>query len=277
MSTHSDIAAALLPPNAGAPIKPKYFDTSPPSRDSLAEKKKPAGLAQWAARYITQDEYSKTLVAHCIMLAPATCHFPVIIYGETGTGKEILARIIHGDRVGKFVPINCGGIPEQLLESELFGHVRGAFTGAHTDKQGLFSAAAAGTLFLDEVAELPATMQVKLLRVLQEKVVRRVGSTTPEELDCRIIAATHQDLHAMVAAGTFREDLFYRLASIELRTKPLRERPLDIPLIAAKFGWPIEVAIPASEWRGNVRELQRECERQRFRQVLEMAGIAPLV
>ena len=161
---------------------------------------------------------------------------PVYIYGESGTGKELVARLIHqsGARAeAPFVPVNCGAIPTELMESELFGHKRGSFTGAVADKKGLIQSAEGGTLFLDEVADLPLHMQVKLLRVVQEKTVRPVGESREERVDVRILSATHRNLADLVAAGRFREDLFYRINVIELRVPPLRERSDDIPDLAA--------------------------------------------
>ncbi len=160
---------------------------------------------------------------------------PVYITGESGTGKELVARLIHelGARSdGPFVPINCGAIPAELVESEFFGHKKGAFTGAVADKQGLFQAADGGTLFLDEVADLPLMMQVKLLRAIQEKAVRPVGGHEEVNVDVRILSATHKNLAACVRDGSFREDLFYRLNVIELKVPPLRERDADIPMLA---------------------------------------------
>ncbi|HET9121932.1 MAG TPA: sigma-54 dependent transcriptional regulator, partial [Acidiferrobacteraceae bacterium] len=160
---------------------------------------------------------------------------PVYISGESGTGKELAARLIHdlGPRAGRpFVPVNCGAIPEQLMESEFFGHKKGSFTGATQDKEGLFSAADGGTLFLDEVGDLPLPMQVKLLRAIQEKSIRPVGTQAEIRVDVRLLSATHHDLHALVQAGAFRQDLYYRLNVIELRIPPLRERVADIPLLA---------------------------------------------
>jgi len=160
---------------------------------------------------------------------------PVYISGESGSGKELAARLIHenGARRDKpFVPVNCGAIPETLMESEFFGYRKGAFTGAAEDREGFFQAAGGGTLFLDEVAELPLAMQVKLLRAIQEKRVRKVGATQEDPVDVRIICATHQNLAALVAAGRFRQDLFYRLNVIELSMPPLRDCREDIPLIA---------------------------------------------
>src|SRR4249919_825621 len=161
---------------------------------------------------------------------------PVYVSGESGVGKELVARLIHelGSRAsGPFVPVNCGAIPTELMESELFGHKKGSFTGAHADKEGLFQAANGGTLFLDEVAELPLHLQVKLLRVIQEKSVRPVGATTEIPLDVRILSATHKNLAALVEEGRFRHDLYYRINVIELPVPPLRERRDDIALIGA--------------------------------------------
>jgi len=160
---------------------------------------------------------------------------PVYISGESGSGKELVARLIHeqGPRGEQpFIPVNCGAIPSELMESEFFGHKKGSFTGAIEDKQGLFQAANGGTLFLDEVADLPLTMQVKLLRAIQEKAVRAVGGQQELVVDVRVLCATHKDLAAEVAAGRFRQDLFYRLNVIELRVPPLRERREDIPQLA---------------------------------------------
>lgn len=162
----------------------------------------------------------------------------VLISGESGTGKEMVAKAIHarsGQSEGPFLPINCGAIPEDLIESELFGHVKGSFTGAMRDKEGLFQAARGGTVFLDEIGELPLNMQVKLLRVLQEKTVKRVGGVREEPIDCRIVAASNRHLRQMVEDGTFREDLYYRLNVIQLDLPGLRERREDIPLLVDHF------------------------------------------
>jgi len=202
----------------------------------------------------------------------------VLITGESGTGKEVIARAIHraSPRVGRaFVGINCAAIPESLLESELFGHVRGAFTGASADKAGLFDQADGGTLLLDEIGELPGPLQAKLLRVLQEGEIRRVGDQKTRRVDVRVLAATARDLAAEVAAGRFREDLFYRLNVVAIELPPLRERREDIaPLarhfvarLAQRFGRPLVLSDAAvawvgeQEWRGNVRELENAIER----------------
>ncbi len=161
---------------------------------------------------------------------------PVHITGESGTGKELVARMIHGQGAradGPFVAVNCGAIPGELMESEFFGHRKGSFTGAVADKTGLFQSAEGGTLFMDEIAELPLPMQVKLLRVIQEKSVRAVGATSEDAVDVRILSATHRDLRSMVANGQFREDLYYRVNVIELQVPPLRNRGDDVDILAA--------------------------------------------
>ena len=202
----------------------------------------------------------------------------VLITGESGTGKEMVARALHfqSPRAEEpFVVLNCGAIPENLIESELFGHVKGAFTGATAAKEGLFRAANGGTLFLDEVGELPPPLQVKLLRVLQERQVRPVGSSAEVEVDVRVVAATNRDVESEVEAGTFREDLFYRLNVIRIEVPPLRERPEDIPVLAGYFlqkhaalqGRRLEFSPEAMRWlaqqsyAGNVRELENMVER----------------
>ncbi|MCL1926739.1 MAG: sigma-54 dependent transcriptional regulator [Syntrophorhabdaceae bacterium] len=203
----------------------------------------------------------------------------VLVTGESGTGKELVARHLHfgGRRHGKpFVAINCGAIPETLLESELFGYRKGAFTEAKKDRAGLIEEANQGTLFLDEIGELPLSLQTKLLRVLQDGEVRRLGDTETRRIDVRLVAATARNLEEEVSAGRFREDLFYRLNVIRLHVPPLRERPEDIPLLSrhflglycAKHGKPEMTlsedamsALAGHEWRGNVRELKNLMER----------------
>ena len=203
----------------------------------------------------------------------------VLITGESGTGKELVAKAIHFNserREGPFVPVNCAAIPEQLLESELFGHMRGAFTDAKMDKRGLFEEAQKGTVFLDEISELPLMLQAKILRVIQEKEIRRVGATKPISVDVRIIAATNLNLNLEVKAKRFREDLYYRLNVIELKLPPLRERREDIPLLVEAFlkkcgdarGKAMKGVSESAlamlmdyAWPGNVRELENVIER----------------
>lgn len=165
----------------------------------------------------------------------ANCPDEVLITGATGTGKEIIARAMIGNRTGVFVAINCAGLPEHLVESELFGHVRGAFTGADSQKQGLFARASDGVMFLDEIGELPLGLQAKLLRAIQDKVIRRVGSNTEELINCKFVCATHRDLKKMTVEGHFREDLYARISTFELHIPSLSSRPEDIvPLILAQ-------------------------------------------
>jgi len=203
----------------------------------------------------------------------------ILILGESGTGKELIARAIHANSSRAalaFVPVDCASLPENLLESELFGYEKGAFTGAVGAKQGLMEAAHHGTLFLDELGELPLRLQVKLLRVLQERRIRHVGGTREIDIDMRIVSATNRDLRALVAAGKFREDLYYRVNVIDIVLPPLRERAGDIELLAASFlrrygesgqtavkGFEPEamIALETYSWPGNVRELQNVIER----------------
>ncbi|MEM6817322.1 MAG: sigma-54 dependent transcriptional regulator [Pseudomonadota bacterium] len=214
-----------------------------------------------------------------IIAKVARSQAPVHIRGESGTGKELVARMIHeasGRRDREFVPVNCGAIPPDLMESEFFGHKRGSFTGAVSDKQGLFQSADGGTLFLDEIAELPLGMQVKLLRVIQEKTVRPVGSAKEIGVDVRILSATHQDLGALAKAQSFREDLYYRVNVIELPVPPLRARDEDVILLAEAFlkrfsgrrggqakalSESAREALRSYAFPGNVRELENAIER----------------
>jgi two-component system response regulator PilR (NtrC family) len=204
---------------------------------------------------------------------------PVTIHGESGSGKELAARAIHdasSRRMQPFVPVNCGAIPETLMEAEFFGYRKGAFTGADRDRDGFFQAAAGGTLFLDEVAELPLAMQVKLLRAIQERRVRKVGASVEDPVDVRIVSATHQDLAALVAKGRFRQDLYYRLNVIEVRVPPLRDRLGDVPQLAETILHRIAERTASPQTRlspaaltalqgygfpGNVRELENILER----------------
>jgi two-component system NtrC family response regulator len=211
----------------------------------------------------------------------------ILITGESGTGKELVARAIHEQssrRGSRFVAINCAAIPRELLESELFGHVKGAFTGAIRDQQGKFHQADGGTIFLDEVCEMPLAMQPKLLRVLQEKEITPIGADKVQKTDVRVIAATNQDIEAAVGAGLFREDLYYRLSVIPISLPPLRQRPSDIPLLthhfAVKAGFPgvvftkeASAALAGYPWPGNVRELENTITRMLILRHADMVGI----
>jgi two-component system, NtrC family, response regulator len=209
----------------------------------------------------------------------ATTDAPVLVIGESGTGKEMVAQAIHQRsrrKNGPFVPINCSAIPETLLESELFGHEKGAFTGAHVQRKGRIETAEGGTLFLDEIGEIPLPLQVKLLRFLQEQRIARVGGREEIQIDTRVITATNADLKKAMTAGTFREDLFYRLAVVQISMPPLRERENDIPLLAQAFLHRFAAQVPKEglifdkeavralnnhTWPGNVRELENSVRR----------------
>jgi two-component system response regulator GlrR len=231
----------------------------------------PGGDDSWRAEIISRSGRMAEVLAEARMVAQTDAS--VLLRGDSGTGKEVLARAIHraSARAGKpFVAVNCGAIPEALLESELFGHVKGAFTDAVANHKGLFQQADGGTLLLDEIGDMPPALQVKLLRVLQERAVRPVGASQPITVDVRIISATHRDLDAAMAAGQFREDLYYRLNVVTLTLPPLAARREDIPLLANHFlqrlsakygkrltGFAPEAlrALAAASWPGNVRQL----------------------
>ncbi len=251
--------------------------SAPTATDNVASGAS-SGMADtgWLAGIVFRSTRMAELMAEARMVAASDAS--VLIRGESGTGKEVLARAIHRASVrasGPFVAINCGAIPEQLLESELFGHLKGAFTGAATARPGLFQAASGGTLFLDEIGDMPLALQVKLLRVLQERAVRPLGATRAEPIDVRLLSATHRDLDAAMAAGHFREDLYYRLDVVSLTLPRLDERREDIPLLAAhfvqqvadKYGKPITGFAPDAQevlataaWPGNVRQLYNVVE-----------------
>ncbi len=230
----------------------------------------------WHKEIITRNAVMDNVLAKARLVADSDAS--VLIYGESGTGKELLAKAIHmasPRRDRPFVAINCGAIPEQLLESELFGHVKGSFTGATRDHKGLFQTADKGTLFLDEIGDMPVALQAKLLRALQERQVRPVGSTQTIDIDVRLISATHRNLEAEMAAGNFREDLYYRLNVVALSLPPLVERREDIPLLASYFlsvlvekykkninGFAPEALelLVSAAWPGNVRQLYNVVE-----------------
>jgi DNA-binding NtrC family response regulator len=242
---------------------------------SLTEAERPKNEQALLAGLIGRAPAMLELYKEIARVAPTRS--TVLIIGESGTGKELVARSIHqhSARTSRpFVPVNCGALTETLLEAELFGHVRGAFTGAVADRKGLWEEAEGGTLFLDEVGETSPAMQVKLLRALQEGEIRRVGATRPVRVDARVVAATNRDLEKEVAAGRFREDLYYRLNVFTLRPPPLRERRSDIPLLAERFlrgsrenvGHSLRFleetvkVLVAYDWPGNVRELESAVE-----------------
>ena len=217
----------------------------------------------------------------------------VLILGESGTGKEVVARAIHDSsprRLRPFIPINCGAIPSELLESELFGHERGSFTGALSTRKGRFELAEGGTIFLDEIGDMNPVMQVKLLRVLQERVYERVGSCSSQHCNVRIIAATHRNLEERIAQGTFREDLYYRLNVVPVEMPPLRERLADLPLLITTLGARVQAtggtavrllpetlaALQQYRWPGNVRELANLLERLAIQCAGEPAAVADL-
>ncbi len=282
--------------NAVAALKAGAFDylAKPVALDALrnlvraAIPAQAAGGAAVAADARSEPDLSRDLLGASDAMAEVRASIarlarsmaPVSISGESGSGKELAARLLHraGARAAEpFVAVNCGAIPENLMEAEFFGYRKGAFTGADQDRDGFFQAASGGTLFLDEVADLPLPMQVKLLRAIQEKRVRKVGATSEEPVDVRIISATHQDLAQCVAAGRFRQDLYYRLNVIELKMPPLRDRRADIPMLAESIlarlaqrsglGVPPRLAsvslmyLKSYAFPGNVRELENVLER----------------
>ncbi|MDR0805637.1 MAG: two-component system response regulator GlrR [Enterobacteriaceae bacterium] len=254
------------------------FLTKPVDRDALykaidqaLEMKIPAGDESWRKDIVTRSPIMLRLLEQAKMVAQSDVS--VLINGMSGTGKEVLAKAIHhaSPRANKpFIAINCGALPEQLLESELFGHAKGAFTGAVSSRDGLFQAATGGTLFLDEIGDMPLALQVKLLRVLQERKVRPLGSNRDLDIDVRIISATHRDLPKAMAKGEFREDLYYRLNVVTLKIPALNERAEDIPLLAdhllresakrhkpfvRSFSTDAMKRLMAASWPGNVRQL----------------------
>ncbi|MGC2670257.1 MAG: sigma 54-interacting transcriptional regulator [Candidatus Acidiferrum sp.] len=223
-------------------------------------------------------ESATMLRLYALISKAGECTSPVLLLGETGTGKELVARGIHLEglrREKAFVPVDCSALTPTLIESELFGHVKGAFTGADHSREGLLQSADGGTIFLDEIGELPTALQAKLLRALQEREVRPVGSTARIPIDVRIIAATNRDLEVAVRKGTFRQDLFYRLNVIQVHLPPLRNRKVDIPLLVIhfldKFSGTVDCVhaisdgalqkLMSHDWPGNIRELQNAIER----------------
>ena len=274
LTAHGSIPDAVAATQQGVfsfLTKPVDKDALYKAIDEALEQRSPATDEAWRQAIVTRSPLMLRLLEQAGMVAQSDVS--VLINGQSGTGKEIVAQAIHNasQRHDKpFVAINCGALPEQLLESELFGHARGAFTGAVSNREGLFQAAEGGTLFLDEIGDMPVALQVKLLRVLQERKVRPLGSNRDIEINVRIISATHRDLPKAMARGEFREDLFYRLNVVNLKIPPLSERTEDIPLLAnhllrqsadrhkpfvRAFSSDAMKRLMAAKWPGNVRQL----------------------
>ncbi|HBT4801009.1 two-component system response regulator GlrR [Klebsiella quasipneumoniae] len=274
LTAHGSIPDAVAATQQGVfsfLTKPVDKDALYKAIDEALEQRSPATDEAWRQAIVTRSPLMMRLLEQAGMVAQSDVS--VLINGQSGTGKEIVAQAIHNasPRHDKpFVAINCGALPEQLLESELFGHARGAFTGAVSNREGLFQAAEGGTLFLDEIGDMPVALQVKLLRVLQERKVRPLGSNRDIEINVRIISATHRDLPKAMARGEFREDLFYRLNVVNLKIPPLSERTEDIPLLAnhllrqsadrhkpfvRAFSSDAMKRLMAAKWPGNVRQL----------------------
>ena len=244
---------------------------------ALATAAAPGDEQDWRSGIVTRNPSMLRVLAEARLVAQGDA--AVLLAGESGTGKELLARAIHrasARRDGPFVALNCGALPEALLESELFGHVKGAFTGAVRDHKGLFQSSHGGTIFLDEIGDMPLGLQVKLLRVLQEREVRPVGASSAIKVDARVISATHRNLRAEQASGRFREDLYYRLNVVSIEVPPLAERRDDIPILAnhflaelsRRYGKPTRAFAPeamaclvGAPWKGNVRQLQNAVEK----------------
>lgn len=274
LTAHGSIPDAVAATQQGVfsfLTKPVDKDALYKAIDEALEQRSPATDEAWRQAIVTRSPLMLRLLEQAGMVAQSDVS--VLINGQSGTGKEIVAQAIHNasPRHDKpFVAINCGALPEQLLESELFGHARGAFTGAVSNREGLFQAAEGGTLFLDEIGDMPVALQVKLLRVLQERKVRPLGSNRDIEINVRIISATHRDLPKAMARGEFREDLFYRLNVVNLKIPPLSERTEDVPLLAnhllrqsadrhkpfvRAFSSDAMKRLMAAKWPGNVRQL----------------------
>lgn len=274
LTAHGSIPDAVAATQQGVfsfLTKPVDKDALYKAIDEALEQRSPATDEAWRQAIVSRSPLMLRLLEQAGMVAQSDVS--VLINGQSGTGKEIVAQAIHNasPRHDKpFVAINCGALPEQLLESELFGHARGAFTGAVSNREGLFQAAEGGTLFLDEIGDMPVALQVKLLRVLQERKVRPLGSNRDIEINVRIISATHRDLPKAMARGEFREDLFYRLNVVNLKIPPLSERTEDIPLLAnhllrqsadrhkpfvRAFSSDAMKRLMAAKWPGNVRQL----------------------
>src|SRR6056297_785391 len=307
MSAYGSIDTALECLKSGAydyiskPFKPdEIILTLRKAEERLSLQHENVSLKQALSRY--HSGFSSADIIHASpqmeVLLEQVCKVavtdsPVLIKGETGTGKELISRALHSEsgRSGEFLAINCSALTSGLLESELFGHVKGAFTGADREKQGLFAIAANGTLLLDEIADLPLELQPKLLRVLQEGEIRKVGGTRTEKVSARVVAAAGRDLWAAVQAGQFRSDLYYRLAVVDLHIPPLRERPDDIPVLARHFLQRICVRehrpvplltngaidqLRRHSWPGNIRELENYLEKALIFNAADELELPPL-
>lgn len=289
MTAYADLDTAIQALRSGAAdfiLKPFRMEQMLAAVQRCLEQRQLSRENYVLRRQVEQVYSVDGMVGHCdalnevcgLIKRVAPTPSTVLIEGESGTGKELAARALHrfSGRDGAFVPVNCAAISEELLESELFGHTKGAFTGANQAREGLFSYAHGGTLFLDEIGEMPLPMQTKLLRVLEERTIRPVGTNREVPVDVRVVAATNRELDSHVQAGEFREDLFYRLNVVTVRMPPLRERPEDIIDLARHFyvGISSELGVPAPdvtdeqiealrqyEWPGNVRELKNIIER----------------
>lgn len=258
---------ALLPPGGTFRVGKTKLSVRPED-----DRVKVGGADSFGA-FATKTHATRRVLAQLRLVAPTDA--TVLIEGETGTGKELLAQAIHDASLrkdGRMVVVDCGAVTDTLLESQLFGHLKGAFTGASEARPGAFEAADGGTVFLDELGELPLDLQPKLLRVLEARTVRRLGDVEDRRVDVRFVAATNRDLEAMVKAGAFREDLFYRVAVVRARVPPLRDRPDDVPLLATTIidrlsngrvalGKDAYAALAAHDWPGNVRQLRNVLER----------------
>ncbi|AHE97251.1 sigma-54-dependent transcriptional regulator [Thioalkalivibrio paradoxus] len=289
LDDQADMDSAIAAVRAGASdylVRPLHLARIESAVDRSFARRRHGNAANEATRPVLQQRPQELVVAHCEMVKSvcavikrvASTRATVLVLGESGTGKEVAARSLHAfsQRTGSFVPINCGAISPELLESELFGHAKGAFTGAHQARNGLFTYADGGTLFLDEIAEMPMAMQSKLLRVLDDQKIRPVGGNREVPVDVRVIAATNRDLAEAVRAGDFREDLYYRINVLTIRMPALRERREDVPVLAEHFVRTLadELSMPpvpiteediealnTHDWPGNVRELRNVIER----------------
>ena len=305
LTAHADVESAVAAFRAGAAdylIKPVAPDEVLLKIERCAAQRRLQLELRYLRREVSEGATGTTLIGDCpaihrlrqLIARVGPARSTVLVTGETGTGKELVARALHEAGAGikaPFIAVNCAALPRELLESELFGHTRGAFTGAHRDKPGLFELADGGTLFIDEIGELQLELQPKLLRILEHQEVLRVGATAPVRVEVRLIAATNRRLEDEIAAGRFREDLFYRLSVVCISLPPLRERREDVPLLIEHLlrrlnqrlkrrvlgvDAPALRSLMSGGWRGNVRELENVLERAVLLSDDEMLGLADL-